>query len=218
MFSHYFSVFFILGIGIKKGQFKVLTVIAGNYWRQMGNDEESYTELLTQMRNYKLKNDPYDMNYGVNDTPIGWWLTIEDNYDYLQTLSLKLFSICPHSAASERVFSVLRWYYNQRRSRLHTQTVENLTKMHCYYVSNSKKIFNYYGENMSEDDIKKACIEAFYDSNKLPDEIDEDYGENYNSDSDHEDIEIQDNRIDHQLSIEDVVSLDDPIFNNSNSE
>lgn len=90
----------------------------------MGNDKESYTELLTQMRNYKLKNDPYDMTYGVNDTPIGWWSTIEDNYDYLQTLSLKLFYICPHSAASERVFSVLRWYYNQRRSRLHTQTVE----------------------------------------------------------------------------------------------
>jgi hypothetical protein len=169
------------------------------------------------MRNYKLKNDPYDMTYGVNDTPIGWWSTIEDNYDYLQTLSLKLFYICPHSAASERVFSVLRWYYNQRRSRLHTQTVENLTKMHCYYVSNSKKTFNYYGEKMNEDDIRKACIEAFYDSNKLPDEIYEDNGENsYNDDSsDHEDVEIQDNRIYHQLNIEDVVNLDDPIFNDS---
>nr|CAG8663054.1 2185_t:CDS:2 [Entrophospora candida] len=66
-----------------------------------------------------------------------------------------------------------------------------------------------------------ASIKKLSDNNqvnKLPDEIDEDYGENYNSDSDHEDIEIQDNRIDHQLSIEDVVSLDDPIFNNSNSE
>ena len=70
----------------------------------MGNDKESYTELLTQMRNYKLKNDPYDMTYGVNDTPIGWWSTIEDNYDYLQTLSLKLFYICPRSAASEKSF------------------------------------------------------------------------------------------------------------------
>ena len=159
------------------------------------------------------------MTYGVNDTPIGWWSTIEDNYDYLQTLSLKLFYICPHSAASERVFSVLRWYYNQRRSRLHTQTVENLTKMHCYYVSNSKKTFNYYGGKMSEEDIRKVCIEAFYDSNKIPDEIYEEHGENsYNDSSDHENVEIQDNEIElnsHQLNIEDVVNLDDSIFNDS---
>jgi hypothetical protein len=40
---------------------------------------------------------------------------IDDLDDYLKSLSLKLFSITPHSVASERAFLMLGLLYGKRR-------------------------------------------------------------------------------------------------------
>ncbi|GES94515.1 hypothetical protein GLOIN_2v1768905 [Rhizophagus clarus] len=38
---------------------------------------------------------------------MSWWFTIKDKYDYLPMLAIMVFSITPHSAGCESVFSTL---------------------------------------------------------------------------------------------------------------
>jgi hypothetical protein len=160
---------------------------------------------------------PYeDIQYTPYDTPISWWSTCEDDFDHLQKLAIRLFSVTPHTASSERLFSVLRWFYGQRRSRLATKTVENLAKIHTYYVTNAKKEFNYYGKDLSEKEVTSKCIlstmnlgEGFGDENDFLTDYDE--YENINSDDDDLNIELDDDAT--TLKIEEIVDLGDPIFN-----
>ncbi|CAJ0847198.1 17125_t:CDS:2 [Entrophospora sp. SA101] len=147
-----------LGRGLKRGQFRNITTIAAKLWQDFGNGAESCSELLCQLRKYKLHESPYDSPYSKLDNPINWWSTCEDDYNHLQRLAIKLFSVTPHTASAERTFSILRWFYGQRRSRLSTTTIENLAKIHSYYVSNAKKEFNYYGKDITERETTLNCI------------------------------------------------------------
>ena len=46
-------------------------------------------------------------------------MTYEENDDknYIRDLALKILSIRPHNAGCERVFSVLGWMMNKRKTR-----------------------------------------------------------------------------------------------------
>jgi hypothetical protein len=37
--------------------------------------------------------------------------------NYIQKLALKILSITPHNAGCERVFSILGWFANKRRTK-----------------------------------------------------------------------------------------------------
>ena len=58
---------------------------------------------------------------------------INDPDDYLRSLSLKLFSITPHSVASERAFLMLGFLYGKRRQRLSLSTIEMIAKISFFY-------------------------------------------------------------------------------------
>jgi hypothetical protein len=76
-------------------------------WYNMGNSKSSNSELLSQLRNYKTNNIPFDTPYNIDcDTPLTWWCTCEDNYNHLQELAIKLFSVVPHSAGCEQIFRI----------------------------------------------------------------------------------------------------------------
>ncbi|PKY33649.1 hypothetical protein RhiirB3_452720 [Rhizophagus irregularis] len=71
----------------------------------------------------------------------------EGEENFIQQLALKIFSITPHNAGCERIFSVMGWYMNKRRTRVNH--LQNLTKLHTYYVSNAKTELKYTARDMN---------------------------------------------------------------------
>ncbi|PKC70367.1 hypothetical protein RhiirA1_454887 [Rhizophagus irregularis] len=61
-----------------------------------------------------------------------WWSYVEQDEgeeNFIQQLALKIFSITPYNAGCERIFSVIGLSVNH---------LQNLTKLHTYYVLNAK--------------------------------------------------------------------------------
>ncbi|CAG8832362.1 45728_t:CDS:2, partial [Gigaspora margarita] len=58
------------------------------------------------------------------------WISLEDSFpkneDYIVQLALKLFSIIPHTAGVEHVWSRLGWLYGKRRNRLGLHKIKNM--------------------------------------------------------------------------------------------
>ena len=74
----------------------------------MEKDSNQYAILVTQMRKYLLQKEFYDLDYMEPiDTLFTWWETCHQNDNYIQELALKILSITPQNASSERVFSIL---------------------------------------------------------------------------------------------------------------
>src|SRR6266498_5416551 len=91
--------------------------------------------------------------------------------------------------------------YGKMYQRLNLKRLEDMNKIYLYYFSNCKKEFNYFGQNLSEDEVKKFLINSFQlyfektesDEKELH-EIDEDNYEELDS--------LNDN-----LYIEDIINL-----------
>jgi len=129
------------GIGIKYDQFQNIAEIAATYWKSMQKSKKTCTELLSQLRKYRLQQRPYNVAYNNQyDNPLSWWYTCEDNYDHLQQLAIKLFSVVPHSGGCERIFSYLGQLYGKNRQNLNINSVNNIAKIHYFYLSNVKNI------------------------------------------------------------------------------
>ncbi|CAF1505024.1 unnamed protein product [Rotaria sordida] len=70
-----------------------------------------------------------------DDTSESWWSMINDNThkNSLSNISLRIFSITPHSVMPERLFSILDWHHTKRRNRLNPFTLEAIDKIHTFY-------------------------------------------------------------------------------------
>ncbi|PKK67207.1 hypothetical protein RhiirC2_867912 [Rhizophagus irregularis] len=68
---------------------------------------------------------------------------------YLQELALYILSIVPHSASCERVFSVLNWFTQKRRSS--GKSIQYMARLHSFYILNAQQELNYVGKNLSDD-------------------------------------------------------------------
>lgn len=73
---------------------------------------------------------------------------------YLQSLALRLFSICPNSASCERGFSMCGWITNKRQLRLEVERLESITKLISYYQLNAYSEFGFYGKNTKKESVK----------------------------------------------------------------
>ncbi len=145
------------------------------------------------------------MMYNVEtDTPLMWWYTCEDQFGHLQELAIKLFSIVPHSVSCERNFSNLGWFHS-RRYNLSLETLENLSKIHNYYIYNNKKEIAYYGNNLTEDEIRKVITDLEIDQGF--DEIEDDKYDDSNDedDEDNEDDEESDGMEDDDLGLSGLI-------------
>ena len=90
--------------------------LAGKLWKEWGHKKQSTGELYAQIRKYRLDQKPYNKSYSpTKDTPLNWWLTMNDGGNQLSRLAIKLFSVTPHSASCERIFSSLGWFFGKRR-------------------------------------------------------------------------------------------------------
>ena len=77
-----------------------------------------------------------------------------------------IFSITPHSASCERLFSSLGWLIGKRRRNLDVETVETMAKIYRTYLTHFQKSLNY-GNSISENDIEQMLNVVFEDGDIL---------------------------------------------------
>jgi hypothetical protein len=71
----------------------------------MGHKKKECNELISQLRNYKLNEIPYNVPYLYGeDNPLKWWRTCFSTTNHLQNFAITLFSISPHAASCERIW------------------------------------------------------------------------------------------------------------------
>jgi hypothetical protein len=89
-----------------------------NIWLKMGGGKNSSQILIAQLVSYRDKKAPYDYEFISSYYSVeSWWKLIEQENNYIQDLALKILSITPTNTGCERIFSILGWYTNQRRTR-----------------------------------------------------------------------------------------------------
>lgn len=129
---------------------------------------------------------------------------------YLQLLAMKLFSIVPHAASCERIWSICGWMVGKRRTRLSVSNLEAMTKIHSYYIANGKSELSNYGKDRTAEEIRKTL-------NDIHQRVEEENEDEHNESemagqmvhSDDDDIESQ------ELEILNVLNLDLMFGNNS---
>ena len=173
-------------------------------------DRLSAETLISQLSKFKERNSPYGVRYDCQiSKPLTWWNLIEDKYENLQLLAKKIFSIVPHSASCERVFSALGWFYGKKRQCLSINNLKSLSKIRYYNLTNMRNELSYSIRNKMDDELVKM-IEKSYLLNDTSDE------------EDIEDMEVSDDEsdylviLDHEvivLIINDVVDLNYQRFN-----
>ncbi|CAJ0840294.1 5131_t:CDS:2 [Entrophospora sp. SA101] len=94
-----------------KGALRHILLTADNYYEKMGKNRKQRKELMSQMRMYRGRKPPFDMLFDTDESPFMWWFSLEDSFrkgeDHICQLANKLFSITPHAAGCERIWSRL---------------------------------------------------------------------------------------------------------------
>ncbi|CAB4494315.1 unnamed protein product [Rhizophagus irregularis] len=141
------------GKGLIPETYQIIQKKALTLWQKIGGSSNSALALAIQMNDYDNYKSPYNFPYiDELQTFSSWWLGCKQSNHYLQELALYILSIVPHSSAScERVFSILNWFTQKRRSRLKVEKVSNMARLHSFYISNAQQELNYAGKNLSED-------------------------------------------------------------------
>jgi len=136
------------------------------------HSNDKVARMIGQMANFKCCVGHYKTKYASSYIkPSVWWNMVDDPDDYLKSLSLKLFSITPHSVASERAFSLLGFLYGKRRQRLSLSTIEMIAKIRFFLLSNSSNELNHLREDVSETELKMLIKECgFFDDDEEEDE------------------------------------------------
>ncbi|PKY61588.1 hypothetical protein RhiirA4_486771 [Rhizophagus irregularis] len=126
----------------------------------------------TVLRNVKEEyNIPFSTNKG---DVLTWWLLcnpVRSEENHIQKLALKILAITPHNAGCERVFSVLGWFANQRRTKLKVEKLEAMAKLHTHYIINAQKELN---DDINEDDDEDEFFDD--DDNDYNDDDDDNGG------------------------------------------
>jgi hypothetical protein len=106
------------GKGLIAETYQIVQRKALMIWKKIGGGSKTALALAIQMNNYDAFKSPYNFPYVADlQTPQSWWLGCRQSQHHLQELALYILSIVPHSASCERVFSVLSWFTQKRRSR-----------------------------------------------------------------------------------------------------
>ena len=163
--------------------------------------------MVAQMANFKCSEGHYSTKYVSSYIKLKiWWSMVDDSDNYLKSLSLKLFSITPHSVASERAFSMLGFLYGKRRQRLSLSTIEMIARIRFFLLSNSSNELNHLREDVSETELKMLIKECgFFDDDGEEDDDDLD-------DEDYSDLDIPPSHEVHVLIINNMIDLNNHMF------
>ncbi|GET65405.1 ribonuclease H-like domain-containing protein [Rhizophagus irregularis DAOM 181602=DAOM 197198] len=175
------------GHGIRDNQFERLRKCALRIWKNLGHKKNSGLELDAQLRAYFDNSEPYNTSYSVHDTAYHWWNSIVDRkFSSLSRLAKVIFSITPHSASCERLFSAMGWLFGRRRINLQPETIETMAKIYLYSLKHAKKDLNYTSNVDSssklDDDIQLMLNTVFEEEEEIMNENDDDSFNEHQSD------------------------------------
>jgi hypothetical protein len=178
------------------------------------HSNEKVAHMIGQMASFKCFESYYSTKYSSSFVkPKIWWQMINDPSDYLKSVALKLYSITPHSASCERAFSMLNFLYGKKRQCLNISTIEMLSKIRYYLLSNVKNELNNL-EKETELELKiliKECGFFNYENDDDDDDDDND-DENYDDFYYNNNIEIPTNEV-YVLIVNDIIDLNNSVFN-----
>ncbi|PKY34645.1 hypothetical protein RhiirB3_459811, partial [Rhizophagus irregularis] len=160
-------------------------------------------ELHSQIRSYFDNAKPYDAQYSPeHDVPYLWWNSIIDGkFSFLSRFSKVIFSITPHSASCERLFSSLGWMFGKKRTNLSAQTIESMAKIYRYNLSTKGQKSLNHADLISNNDVQQMLNNVFEE------------GDLFNESDDDEELipnegnEVETSDVDEILDIENVVDL-----------
>ncbi|CAB5180156.1 unnamed protein product [Rhizophagus irregularis] len=197
------------GHGMRNNQFERLRKCALRIWKNLGHKKNFGLELDVQLRAYFDNSEPYNTSYSVHDTAYHWWNSIVDGkFSSLSRLAKVIFSITPHSASCERLFSAMGWLFGKRRINLQPETIETMAKIYLYSLKHAKKDLNYTSNGDSnsklDDDIQLMLNTVFEEEEEIMSENDDDSFNEHQSD--------ETNMNDETLDIESTVDLGPWVF------
>jgi hypothetical protein len=170
------------------------------------------------MANFKCREGYYSVPYTSSYTsPKTWWQVIDNSDDYLKSLAIKIFSITPHSAACERVFSTLGFLYGKRRQCLSLSTIESVAKIRHYLLSNIKSELNFKAKNKTEAELETLVKECGLFNEEDDDDIDGDNISNDDKLTGEEELIIPSNEV-YVLIINDMVDINHKTFTGESDE
>jgi hypothetical protein len=100
--------------------------------------QEQVQRLLTQLAQYQAYTSPFNkQSGGPSFSPRVWWQTLPATLgtDMIQQLALLLLDVVPHSAATERTFSVTGFYHSKTRNRMTVGTTGKLAAIKLHYLA-----------------------------------------------------------------------------------
>ncbi|CAB5164801.1 unnamed protein product [Rhizophagus irregularis] len=191
------------GLGVRNQQFDRIQKAALRLWKALGHKKASGLELHSQIRSYFDNAKPYDAQYSPeHDVPYLWWNSIIDGkFSSLSRFSKVIFSITPHSASCERLFSSLGWMFGKKRTNLSAQTIESMAKIYRYNLSTKGQKSLNHADLISNNDVQQMLNNVFEE------------GDLFNESDDDEELipnegnEVETSDVDEILDIENVVDL-----------
>lgn len=173
--------------------------------------------LKAQLRKYACNEEPYNGSYAPSmDSPVRWWKTTgdgtKDKLGALSSLAVKLFSVRPHAASCERIWSRCGWFLGDRRNKLGTKNLESMAKISTYLISNAKKELHYYGLELTEEEIQTVFqdIALFSEDNEEEHQDNLDESEDSDSEAEHQNLEIE-----NLIALNNIGSDDDENIDNN---
>ncbi|RHZ76909.1 hypothetical protein Glove_187g165 [Diversispora epigaea] len=119
------------GVGLKQVALNGIYEIASIMWYNLSYSEESCLKLLMEMRSWKRNVAPYNLPYNAHrETPMKW------------------------------NFSMLKWFFGERRTNLNLSKIESITKIRSYYISNIDKEIQFRNKDLSESELRKNINES----------------------------------------------------------
>lgn len=102
--------------------------------KKWGWGEDAATKLLANLNCYYIAKEPF---CGSKPNAREWWegIILGAEECPLKSMAIILFSLVPHTADVERLFSNLGGIQGVRRSRLTVRTFETLGRLRCHYTS-----------------------------------------------------------------------------------
>ncbi|CAB4471608.1 unnamed protein product [Rhizophagus irregularis] len=205
------------GKGLLPTVFRNIYLLAMKIWVNMGGGETSSAKLISQIRSFYLRDIEFDYPFSNNEDVITWWRMcnpVPDEENHIQKLALKILSITPHNAGCERVFSILGWFTNKRRTKLKVEKLEAMAKLHTHYIMNAQKELKYAYTGLSEDSFQSSVRKALSNA-KASDDLNEDSDDDFfDSDDDNDENNDNSNSLDtRSMEIERWINIDDSELN-----